>query len=387
MNGYIYLKSYLTYCEIGIGSVFNAEYVYEIPIQQLTEAQHILHKQLVEFNIQYEAWTPFYDMHICSLIEPLFMHYGIEYRKYNLEISVVADINVNLDADINFLEKSMKSMQIEDIENDSDAKSIDTQTSATATANKQSKKVITEDLGKIFEMAICLLYEIEYDGKYRYSMREAHEIKQKIWRLKEVFPHKLKHVAKNGNKYDFVVVGEEDKLQLSAKTTKKDGKVCPQVIGQPSKEKFCKYFEINDVYNAETKCYNLEKIKHYIQENVNKMLHIYAANTFDCPIIYYNRKTNKILFIRLKEEINWSNHIINFSHIIKNKIWNESSSISIDNTAIGEFQLHNHRNCIKFRWMFEKVLNLFRSHFDIQDLQQDTMVEDTIVEQQEQQYL
>ena len=38
------------------------------------------------------------------------------------------------------------------------------------------KKVVTEDLGKIFEMGICLLYEIEYDGKYKYSLEEANSI-------------------------------------------------------------------------------------------------------------------------------------------------------------------------------------------------------------------
>ena len=32
---------------------------------------------------------------------------------------------------------------------------------------------MTEDLGKIFEMAICMLYGIDYDGKYKYSLDEA----------------------------------------------------------------------------------------------------------------------------------------------------------------------------------------------------------------------
>jgi hypothetical protein len=81
------------------------------------------------------------------------------------------------------------------------------------------KPVITEDLGKMFEMAICLLYEIEYNGKYKYSLEKATVIKDKIYKLKTIFPYKLTHIAKNGNKYDFVSV-EDDKLYLSAKTTK-----------------------------------------------------------------------------------------------------------------------------------------------------------------------
>lgn len=219
------------------------------------------------------------------------------------------------------------------------------------------KQIITEDLGKIFEMAICLLYEIEYDGKYKYSLEEADIIKQRIYKLKDAFPYKIKHIAKNGNKYDFVSL-ENDHIHLSAKTTKKDAKVCPQVIGQPSKKKFCEFFGVDLQYN-------LEQIKQYIQDNVNALLHIYTINTFDCPVIYYNKHKNLLLFVKLKENINWINFDITFSHVIKNKKWIESSSIIINNNTIGEFQIHNHRDCIKFRWSFEKILNLFKDNFEI----------------------
>jgi len=215
---------------------------------------------------------------------------------------------------------------------------------------KLEKKILTEDLGKIFEMAICLLYEIDFNGKYKYSLEEANNIKEKLYKLKNIFPHKLKHIAKNRNKYDFVSI-DNDKINLSAKTTKKNDKVCPQVIGQPSKKKFCKFFEI-DVN------YNLEQIKNYIEINIKLLLEIYIFNTFDCPIIYYNKYKNKILFVKLIENISWKNYTILFSHIIKNKKWNESSCIILNEITIGEFQIHNHRDCIKFRWSFEKLLNL-----------------------------
>lgn len=230
---------------------------------------------------------------------------------------------------------------------------------------KTQKKVLTEDLGKIFEMAICSLYEIEYDGKYKYSLEEATIIKDKLHKLKVVFPFKIKHIAKNGNKYDFVSI-DDDKINLSAKTTKKDAKVCPQVIGQPSKKKFCDFFGIDLLYN-------LEQIKNYIETNVKSLLEIYSLNTFDCPIVYYNKHKNMVLFVKLKESINWTNCNISFSHIIKNKKWNESSSIKINNMTkrnitIGEFQIHNKRDCIKFRWSFENLLKLFNDNFEIVDL-------------------
>jgi hypothetical protein len=221
------------------------------------------------------------------------------------------------------------------------------------------KKVLTEDLGKTFEMAICLLYEIDFDGTFKYSLEDAILIKNKLHKLKEVFPYNIKHIAKNGSKYDFIT-NDANEFYLSAKTTKKDGKVCPQVIGQPSKKKFCHFFGIE--------CLTLEEIKNYIQINVNSLLDIYALNTFDCPILYYNQNKNIILFVKLKEKINWTNYDILFSHSIKNKNWNESSSININGINIGEFQIHNHRDCIKFRWSFEKLLYLFKDNFEIIDL-------------------
>jgi len=40
----------------------------------------------------------------------------------------------------------------------------------------------------------------------------------------------------------------------------------------------------------------------------------------------------------------------------------------VNGVTIGEFQVHNRRDCIKFRWSFEKLLSLFKVHFEIVDL-------------------
>jgi hypothetical protein len=226
--------------------------------------------------------------------------------------------------------------------------------------NTNTETLKTEDLGKMFEMAICLLYEIPFDGKYKYSIEESNVIKTRIQPLLTVFPYKLKHTAKNGSQYDFR--GQDDEtIKLSAKTTKKDGKVCPQVIGQPSKKKFCEFFNIKIGVS-------LLEIKDYIYSNITNMLNIYFDLTFDCPIIYFNKKSNVLQLIKLTEKIDWSKYSIEFSHIKKNKVWNESSSISIHNITIGEYQIHKHRNCIKFRWSFEKLLTLFKDNFNIIEL-------------------
>jgi hypothetical protein len=217
------------------------------------------------------------------------------------------------------------------------------------------KKIKTEDLGKIFEMAICLLYKIEYNGVYKYSLDEAKKIKKRINNLQHLFPHEILHISKNKNKYDFI--STDGNFKLNAKTTKRYCKVCPQVIGQPTKKTFCSFF------NIDLSC-NLEDIKIYIEKNVKKLLMYYIIYTFECPIIYYNKHKDLLMFVELKKKINWLKQDIRFTHKLKNKKWNESSSIKIKNDTIGEFQIHNKRNCIKFRWNFEKLLKLFMKNFN-----------------------
>jgi hypothetical protein len=221
-----------------------------------------------------------------------------------------------------------------------------------------TKKVLTEDLGKMFEMAICLYYETPYDGPYKYSVAEAQSLKNRLSNLKNVFPYNIRHCARYGSKYDFECV-DDPSIHLSAKTSKnKTGKVCPQVLGQPSRKKFCEFFALDQSIG-------LDQIKSFISNNIANLLQVYSAHTFDCPILYYNKHSDLLAFIVLKQEINWAANSINFSHNIKKKLWNESSSISINGVTIGEFQVHKNRDCIKFRWAFENLLALFGHHFTI----------------------
>lgn len=221
----------------------------------------------------------------------------------------------------------------------------------------------TEDLGKKFEMAICLLYGIQYDGKYKYSIEEAAKLRDRIVDVLNIFPHQLKHTAKNGSQYDFTGLNDET-IRLSAKTTKKDGKVAPQVIGQPSRKKFCEVFGIDTGVTDVSG--NMGEIKQFIENNVASMLDKYFDTTFDCPILYYNQHKNKLQFINPIRKVDWTLQTIRFTKT--GTAWNESSTIKIGKVTIGEFQVHNHRDCIKFRWSFEKLLELFNDCFEITNL-------------------
>ena len=214
--------------------------------------------------------------------------------------------------------------------------------------------IITEDLGLIFEKAICILYEIDYKGTFKYSIDDAIKLKDRIYKLKELLPVNLRHIAINKNKYDFSYIDENgNNNYLSAKTSKNNGKICPQVIGQISKNKFCELFNLN-------KSIDLNGIKVFIENSITLLLDAYIKNTFDCPIIYYNKHKDKCLLIEIINEIIWTNYQITFSHKNKNKEWNESS--------IGEFQIHRNRDCIKFRWSIQNLLNYFQSNFIIKEI-------------------
>lgn len=214
------------------------------------------------------------------------------------------------------------------------------------------KKILTEDTGKIFEMAICLAYGIEYNGKYKYNMEIPEKLKLRLIKVVELFPM-CKHTAKGGERYDFTSLTDKTK-HLSAKSTKKGGgKVAPQVIGQVRPEKFCKI--INIPYTTKI------DLKKYIQINIQTILPILVSYTFDCPNIYYNKKEDTIRFITLNKMIVWSNYKFKWTRTWDK--WNNSSTLQIiirgKIVSLLEFQFHTTRPNMAIRWCYENFLTIF----------------------------
>jgi hypothetical protein len=227
------------------------------------------------------------------------------------------------------------------------------------------QRYFSENLGKTFEKAICLLYDTKYYGNTtQYDLLKAQDLMQRTNKLKQIYPT-IKHNHKYTSKYDFIIKDSYDRF-LSAKTTKTRGKVCPQVIGQCTKKTFCDYFNIINT--------DIANVKIYIQNNIPLLLKNYFDNTFLCPILYYNEKLDKLAIIKRKEEIIWNQYNLEFRHIQYNKQWLGSTTLYIideitnKNIPLGEFQIHNQRDTIKFRWYFENLLNFFSDKFEIEYL-------------------
>ena len=223
-------------------------------------------------------------------------------------------------------------------------------------------ELVTEDTGKIFEMAICLAYGIPYDGKYKYSMELAEKLKPRLSKLVDLFP-KCTHTAKKGSRYDFTSIGLNDEVKhLSAKSTKKGvGKVAPQVIGQAQPKKFCEIIGIENMNNSD--------LKKYIQTEIVKLLPIMVEYTFDCPNVFYNKEKNTIRYIILNNPIEWSEYGFKWTRNWDD--WKNSTILKIiveggKEIALLEFQFHTKgRTNMAIRWFYENFLTIFKDNLDI----------------------
>ena len=239
--------------------------------------------------------------------------------------------------------------------------------------------LLTEDTGKMFEMAICLAYGIPFDGKYKYGMELPIALQPRLAKLPTLFP-KCTHSAKRGARYDFTCIDDTTK-HLSAKTIKKGGaKVAPQVIGQAQPQKFCDELGIPFTTVAD--------LKQYIQTNITTILPHLITHTFDCPNLYYHQEEDKIWFIELAKEIDWTK--MAFEWTKTGADWNNSSTLKIKIpqpeaesgssssakkttprgfVALVEFQFHTaSRTNMAVRWCYDNLLNIFRDHFTITTL-------------------
>ena len=225
----------------------------------------------------------------------------------------------------------------------------------------------TEELGKVAENAVCMVFHTMFSGLFSYDNNASDKLKGRFEKLPGLFNcTDVKHTARDNARYDMSGTTEDGATKhLSVKTVKTaQSKVCPQVIGQSCHNVFCDYFKLSRTSEK-------SDIKKFILDNVASLLYHYYNHTFDCDIFYYNEYKDKCLYIRPKTKINWDKYRYEFTRYLEK--WNESTTLHIVGkdkkpVTIGEFQIHNHRDGIKFRWNFENLLRIFAEDFDITEL-------------------
>ena len=219
--------------------------------------------------------------------------------------------------------------------------------------------VRTEDTGKEFEMAICHAKEINYDGKYKYSMDLAHKLNTRLSEaLKDIT--EITHIASRGSPNDFLISHNVPEF-LSAKTTKKGGKIAPQVIGQATPHKLCAYLCIDYSSNS--------NLKTYIYDNYLQLLKIMEHFTFhNKKLIYYNNYTDTLQTIIKTQDINWNEFMYTWTR--SRRSWNNSNTlkVSYENkyVALCEVQFHSRsRNNVVLRWSFDNLLKIMHKNFEV----------------------
>ena len=212
----------------------------------------------------------------------------------------------------------------------------------------------TEDTGKIAEKAICDLIETPFGGTFKYAQEDVDEMTIRLGPMYETLAGYV-HTGNVDNVYDF----KRGEKGLSVKTNKHDTdwKVCPQRIGQTTKKRFCAYFELPTT--------DVDSIKTFLTTQTIRALTAYAVNTFHCDILYYNKGSDQVLLIEPIAAMSFEGHTLTFSHIEKQKAWNESTTLYIDGKPLGEFQIHTHRDGVKFRFQLKTVLDIFKDCFRV----------------------
>ena len=209
-------------------------------------------------------------------------------------------------------------------------------------------KTRTEDLGKTFEMAICKASGTEFCGNYKYHTPPP----KLVSKLKELSIIKnLTHVAAGGSRHDF----KGDGYTVSAKTSKQNvGKVAPQVVGQPSIERF------RSIVGLEPE----QDVREYIYYHIRDLLSMFMEYTFDSQVLYYNQSRGELMRIRLVKPIDWSEIPLEWTRELEE--WNNSNTVKIGRTSLLEIQVHSKsRSNLAIRWYIENLLDLFPRNFNI----------------------
>lgn len=246
-------------------------------------------------------------------------------------------------------------------------------------------KFNNETIGISAEIAIAETFNISVNCNYSLrANRETVDFLKKNESIKKIFeqekiPNPIKHIAEEQNPVDFLL---DKNKTLSVKTNKNNiGKASPQKIGQPTEETYFKYLEENNIIpnfniKEELKNKGLEdnytnrgKIFKYLSINyIHILINIYWRNMFDCDYLlllysleeFKNPLNNYKVWGKMGKNPNWDKNKFTFTRNLEN--WNESSTLKYNGIRIGEFQVHNKRNCFKFRFDMKGISELIEKN-------------------------
>ena len=215
----------------------------------------------------------------------------------------------------------------------------------------------TEELGILVEKGMCNMMNISFNTKRKYN----HLPKNVFNDINETIGDILRgtsmtHVGNLNMKYDFI---DDDKKTFSVKTIMSGNKVCPQNIGQCS----LKSFKFKTGLDLLTK----NDFKMYFMNNMNITLQKYLENCFCCDTMIIYKFENGLIYIIKNENISEFIKDLEFTTSRGLDDWNESNTIYVKcdklKLSLGEIQMHNNRDCIKFRFNIDTIVYMVNNNY------------------------
>lgn len=227
-------------------------------------------------------------------------------------------------------------------------------------------KETNETFGMSAESAICDFFNLTKPDSFKTRVMPSY-VKALQPLIKEAFmtlPPAIEHTGSEAGSrggvskcsYDFILKGNKT---LSLKTNK--GKmVCPPEVGQPGSKTCLLYFK--NLFPINTKEVTHENFKKMVYDNIDKLIPIYISHLFDSDwLLWIYEENNSYSFKTISQnqitEKVWEKSKFTFTKE-KPEDWNESNTVKYDGLSIGEFQVHQNRNCFKFRFNLQNLLKI-----------------------------
>ena len=226
----------------------------------------------------------------------------------------------------------------------------------------------TEQVGISAEVALADLTGVEVDAKYRARSRDelVQHIRPALVKILPSIPKPISHIAAEQNPIDFLLEGDES---LSVKSNMREpGKIAPQNIGQPTSATFWSRLphflplgiDVGSLSYSESSIL----FKQLALSRTDDLLNEYWQNLFDCDYMVYVfdvvDRSNSLttlpsakVFGKAKAP-KWDLSDFSFTQTLSS--WKESCTIKYNGYSIGEFQIHNNRNCFKFRFNLKGLI-------------------------------
>lgn len=229
-------------------------------------------------------------------------------------------------------------------------------------------KINNETLGISAEAAICEYFDLKMPNSFKTRASKLMERKL-LPAIKNAFkemPSPVEHTGSEPGErgeqskcsYDFILEGG---LTMSLKTNK-GNKVCPPEVGQPGSETCLHYFK--EFFDEGTSEVTNDSFKRMVFEHIDEIMPIYVDHMFDSDwLLWLHDSKDGYVYESINrndiKKFKWYREKFSFT---KSNIeeWNESNTVKYEGNTIGEFQVHSNRNCYKFRFKFDSLLELLR---------------------------